>query len=391
MGRRRADADSATASRWRRSSSAIASSSGCPAASSPRAASVTAYDARTGSTGFGAGTRYRRPKRADGGAAGRGRRPPAKPAARFARNASTRRRTTRAGARRRPVWAQPAYDPSSGSLYVQRGNPAPSNDGRTPPGDNLYTASVVALDVEDRQAALVLPGRATRLVGLRLRESARSRAQLRSQAAARGRQDGLGLHPRCGRRARTVGARSAFVPQKNMFLPPTVEGIVVRAGPRRRRELAAVCRTRRSRPVLCRWRSTCRSGRLASRRWRRRGRSGSVASNAREGQPQGVLSAINPAPARSRGRSNTIPSGSGTLVTAGGISFSPATATGDSARTTRTRVERLWEFNCRCGGERPPDQLRARRRAVHRRRRGRKPLLQNARRHDHRLRVSRAG
>jgi alcohol dehydrogenase (cytochrome c) len=46
-----------------------------------------------------------------------------------------------------PVWAQPAYDPATGLLYVTVGNPAPSNDGRARPGDNLYTASVVALDI----------------------------------------------------------------------------------------------------------------------------------------------------------------------------------------------------------------------------------------------------
>lgn len=46
-----------------------------------------------------------------------------------------------------PVWTQPAYDVESGLLYVAVGNPAPSNDGRGRPGDNLYTASVVALDV----------------------------------------------------------------------------------------------------------------------------------------------------------------------------------------------------------------------------------------------------
>ncbi len=46
-----------------------------------------------------------------------------------------------------PVWTQFAHDVASGLLYVTVGNPAPSNDGRGRPGDNLYTASVVALDV----------------------------------------------------------------------------------------------------------------------------------------------------------------------------------------------------------------------------------------------------
>ncbi len=46
-----------------------------------------------------------------------------------------------------PVWAQPAYDAESGTLFVTVGNPAPSNDGRRRPGDNLYTGSIVALDI----------------------------------------------------------------------------------------------------------------------------------------------------------------------------------------------------------------------------------------------------
>ena len=46
-----------------------------------------------------------------------------------------------------PVWTHFAHDVESGLLYVTVGNPAPSNDGRVRPGDNLYTASVVALDV----------------------------------------------------------------------------------------------------------------------------------------------------------------------------------------------------------------------------------------------------
>jgi len=46
-----------------------------------------------------------------------------------------------------PVWTHFAHDIESGLLYVTVGNPAPSNDGRGRPGDNLYTASVVALDI----------------------------------------------------------------------------------------------------------------------------------------------------------------------------------------------------------------------------------------------------
>jgi alcohol dehydrogenase (cytochrome c) len=45
------------------------------------------------------------------------------------------------------VWATPAYDPDLGLLYVGVGNPAPVIDDTPRPGDNLYTCSIVALDL----------------------------------------------------------------------------------------------------------------------------------------------------------------------------------------------------------------------------------------------------
>jgi glucose dehydrogenase len=45
-----------------------------------------------------------------------------------------------------PVWSTPAYDPERGFLIVATGNPSPF-DGVTPPGDNLYTTSLIAIDI----------------------------------------------------------------------------------------------------------------------------------------------------------------------------------------------------------------------------------------------------
>lgn len=45
------------------------------------------------------------------------------------------------------VWNTPSYDPALGLLYLGVGNPAPNMDGSVRPGDNLYTSSVIALDV----------------------------------------------------------------------------------------------------------------------------------------------------------------------------------------------------------------------------------------------------
>jgi glucose dehydrogenase len=44
------------------------------------------------------------------------------------------------------VWTTPAYDPALGLVIFTTGNPAPV-DGTTPPGDNLYSTSLVAVDV----------------------------------------------------------------------------------------------------------------------------------------------------------------------------------------------------------------------------------------------------
>jgi alcohol dehydrogenase (cytochrome c) len=45
-----------------------------------------------------------------------------------------------------PVWTTPAYDPKQGLIIFGIGNPSPI-EGRTPPGDNLYTTSLAALDL----------------------------------------------------------------------------------------------------------------------------------------------------------------------------------------------------------------------------------------------------
>jgi alcohol dehydrogenase (cytochrome c) len=46
-----------------------------------------------------------------------------------------------------PVWQTPAVDPELGMIYFATGNAGPSMNGAVRPGDNLFTASVLALDV----------------------------------------------------------------------------------------------------------------------------------------------------------------------------------------------------------------------------------------------------
>lgn len=46
------------------------------------------------------------------------------------------------------VWTQPAIDPALGLLYVNVSNPSPNYDGSSRKGANLFTNSIVALDLE---------------------------------------------------------------------------------------------------------------------------------------------------------------------------------------------------------------------------------------------------
>jgi quinohemoprotein ethanol dehydrogenase len=48
------------------------------------------------------------------------------------------------------VWGSPAYDPELNRIYIGTGNPGPSNSRLRSPGggDNLFTASIVALDAD---------------------------------------------------------------------------------------------------------------------------------------------------------------------------------------------------------------------------------------------------
>jgi len=46
------------------------------------------------------------------------------------------------------TWVTGSYDPDLKLIYWGTGNPGPDMDGDVRPGDNLYTCSMVALDVE---------------------------------------------------------------------------------------------------------------------------------------------------------------------------------------------------------------------------------------------------
>ncbi|MFN8574246.1 MAG: PQQ-binding-like beta-propeller repeat protein [Gemmatimonadaceae bacterium] len=129
-----------------------------------------------------------------------------------------------------PVWAQPAYDPASGSLFVVVGNPAPSNDGRKRPGDNLYNVSAVALDVTTGRMRwyyqavphdlwdydFATPPVVVADGGRKLLLVPSKMGWVYMIDAASG---------------QLVRRSDAFVPQMNMFAVPTADGVATAPGP----------------------------------------------------------------------------------------------------------------------------------------------------------------
>ena len=98
------------------------------------------------------------------------------------------------------VWQTPAVDPELGLIYFSTGNPGPDFNGVARNGDNLFSASIVAVDAKTGEVPLALPAGASRHLGLRRpepRRAVRPRATaVSAEGLAQAEQDGLGLHPR---------------------------------------------------------------------------------------------------------------------------------------------------------------------------------------------------
>lgn len=131
------------------------------------------------------------------------------------------------------TWTTPALDPDLGLLIMGVGNPSPQMDDTTRPGDNLYTVSLVALDVETgrlrwyhQQVPHDVWGYdvASPPVLLDLEIDGRP---VKAVAQA-GKTGWLYLHDRAA--GRLLYKSEPFVPQENLFVPPTPEGVRVAPG-----------------------------------------------------------------------------------------------------------------------------------------------------------------
>jgi alcohol dehydrogenase (cytochrome c) len=131
------------------------------------------------------------------------------------------------------AWTSPALDPELGLVYVGVGNPSPQMDDVTRPGDNLYTVSIVALDVDTGRLRWYYQQVPHDLWGL----DVASPPVLFDVEVGGQRVPAIGEAGKTGwfyvidrRDGRLIYKSEPFVPQWHQFQRPTPEGVVIAPG-----------------------------------------------------------------------------------------------------------------------------------------------------------------
>lgn len=132
------------------------------------------------------------------------------------------------------IWHTPAIDTATGVLYFGVGNPSPQAEDSTRPGDNLYTVALVALDANTGK----LVWHFQQVPHDRWGYDVASPPTLfeatvdGEKIPAVGQASKLGWYYVHDRRNGALLFKSdAFVPQSNLFAPPTPEGVRITPGP----------------------------------------------------------------------------------------------------------------------------------------------------------------
>jgi glucose dehydrogenase len=131
------------------------------------------------------------------------------------------------------AWSTPAIDANTDTLYFGTGNPSPQMNDISRPGDNLYTVSLVALDVNTGEHKWHYQQVPHDLWGYDLASPPVlfNYHVNRKNIAAVGQASKTGwfyIHDRVT--GKLLKKSDAFVPQQNMFKKATLEGMVVYPG-----------------------------------------------------------------------------------------------------------------------------------------------------------------
>jgi len=147
------------------------------------------------------------------------------------------------------IWSTPAIDPELGLIYFGTGNPAPQFEDSSRPGDNLYTCSLVALDINtgklqwfyqqtphDRWGYDVASP--PFLFDYQKQEKTNKREVNKGEASKRETIKAVGQASKSGwifvhdaKTGELLVRSEPFVPQSNLFAPPTEAGTRIVPGP----------------------------------------------------------------------------------------------------------------------------------------------------------------
>ncbi|MBU0784970.1 MAG: PQQ-binding-like beta-propeller repeat protein [Gammaproteobacteria bacterium] len=131
------------------------------------------------------------------------------------------------------AWSTPAIDRENGILYFGTGNPSPQMEGSSRPGDNLYTASLVALDVRTGQLKWHYQQVPHDMWGYDVASppvlfSTTVKGKPVKAVGQAGKTGWFYVHNRIT--GELLFKSEAFVPQNNMFTLPTEQGNVIYPG-----------------------------------------------------------------------------------------------------------------------------------------------------------------
>ncbi len=257
------------------------------------------------------------------------------------------------------IWHSPSVDLDLGLLYFGVGNPSPQAAGESRPGDNLYTSSLVAIDLKTgayrwhyQQVPHDMWGYdvASPPVLFDFEREGRS-------VPAIGQASKLGWYFVHDRRDGTLLLKSdPYVPQENMFKAPTREGVVIWpgvAGGANWSPAAVDAQNGLAFVAAMHMPTRYQSAELPAA-------SGKPAVTyytfepAKDVPTWGTLSAVDLKTGAIRWQQKTDePLIGGTLATAGGLVFT-GEGNGDFSAFDAKTGARLWQFHCGAGVNAPP-------------------------------------
>ena len=122
------------------------------------------------------------------------------------------------------TWTTPALDPELGLLYLGTGNPAPQMDDVSRPGDNLYTVSLVALDARTGALKWYFQQVPHDLWGYDVGSPpVLFELEGRPVVGQAGKTGWFYVNDR--RTGEFLFKSEPFIPQENMFVPPSPDGV----------------------------------------------------------------------------------------------------------------------------------------------------------------------